>query len=442
VVDILGRIIFAGLRSKREGSTMRWPTWAFMSSTRRRSGGRRLGLLCVLLCLTASAEFGSDLPIGYQEITDVGDGNYRVVARCVETRALLEAIAAKTGKPIVFDQPCNTYVSILLPDKVAPPEKWLDYIAGRSILHCILSDEGAWRVYSLSGPQYQSELTEEEILEQYRADLAPKSNLRSGIKSGLVFCRGVLIPPPYEVTFQVFSERSAEVTINGITVHEINRPAVSPDAVIEAPDLPLSGQFESKQPLRRHIAFRLYPSLLTSMSPREARDAVIAFLETQEIVESIVSEQHAVGNIEVYFAGQRSLSDIFPLNYDYNQGNVRQSPVPTRPIEEVAARFVDQIQIELSADKILLYSKGGRYELLAEELGGRVRLARDLPLAQAECVLAEAVGRFFSRELAANMPGRYDAAISLLEAMRLRSSQPAPATEGDDIKRAVDSLVR
>jgi hypothetical protein len=76
---------------------MTWPARVFMSSTRRRSGGRRLGLLCVLLCVKASADFASDLPIGYQEITDVGDSNYRVVARCVETRALLETLGAKTG---------------------------------------------------------------------------------------------------------------------------------------------------------------------------------------------------------------------------------------------------------------------------------------------------------------------------------------------------------
>jgi hypothetical protein len=435
---------------------MRWPTRAFMSSTRRRSGGRRLGLLCVLLCLTASAEFGSDLPIGYQEITDVGDGNYRVVARCVETRALLEAIAAKTGKPIVFDQPCNTYVSILLPDKVAPPEKWLDYVAAKGgYLHCELKADGAWHVFALSrNPEYQPALTEQEVLKEFRVDLHAESDVLSGIREGLVFCRGALIAPPYEVTWQLTGEGRADVAINGVTVEQVFIPVISTSTststLDEVPELPASGQFEEYDDLDRYLAFRLYPSLLAAMSPQQAREAVKAFIETQQIVEEIVDEQQQdeqqrVGGFVVRLVDFTPLVFLFPANYDYDTGKTRQPKYPGDTLDEVAARSAAAIESSLSDDRILIYGDG--MSMLrrgdAARFADGLKLARDLPLAQAECLIREVVSSpRQSRRLVANLSGSYDRAVDLLEALRLRNSQPAPATEGDDIKRAVDSLVR
>jgi hypothetical protein len=427
---------------------MTWPARVFMSSTRIRSGGRRLAWLCVLLCLTASAEFGSDLPIGYQEITDLGDGNYRVVARCVETRALLETLAAKTGKPIVFDQPCNTYVSILHPDKIAPPEKWLDYVAGLgAMLNCTLKEDGAWHVYALSlNPLYEPALTEQEILDKYRLAVSPASSASSGIDKGLVFCRGALIPPPYDVTWQITGDGRAEIAINGVTVRQvIQRSAIS--AVREVPDLPASGQFERYGGLDEYVAYRLYPTLLTNMSPHEAREATIRFLETQHIVEAVLQDAGIYPNIGVRFTGQTWRSDIFPVNYDYEVGDAWDAEADAgKPVDEDAARSATEIESWLSQDRIVVYSKSGVILLhpdLSAQLANSLKLARDLSPVQAECVLAEVLeDRGLARELAANLPESYDRAIDLLEAVRRRNSQPAPATEGDDIKRAVDSLVR
>jgi hypothetical protein len=359
---------------------------------------------------------------------------------------LLETLAAKTGKPIVFDQPCNTYVSILHPDKIAPPEKWLDYVAGLgAMLNCTLKEDGAWHVYALSlNPLYEPALTEQEILDKYRLAVSPASSASSGIDKGLVFYRGALIPPPYDVTWQITGEGRAEIAVNGIAVRQvIQRSAIS--AVREVPDLPASGQFEETEPLRRYVAFGLYPSLLTSMSPDEAREAAIRFLETQEIVEALLDDD-AGRNIAVRFAGQSWRSEIFPENYDYELGDVSEARgIAGKSVDEDAMHSATEFESWLSQDRIVVYSKSGVILLhpgLSAQLANSLKLARDLSPVQAECVLAEVLeDRGLARELAANLPESYDRAIDLLEAVRRRNSQPAPATEGDDIKRAVDSLV-
>jgi hypothetical protein len=417
---------------------MTWPARAFMSSTRLRSGGRRLAWLCVLLCLSASAEFGSDLPLGYQEITEVGDGNYRIVARCVETRALLEAIAAKTGKPIVFHQPCNTYVSVLEPTRIGPPHIWLGYIALKgAFLECRLRADGAWHVYALSAnPEYQPALTEQEILEEFRVDRRAKSNVVSGINEGLVFCRGTLIPPPYEVGGEITGDGTADIVMNGVTVKRLFRP-VNPSSsggTRQVPDFPKSGQFEKAAELEQYVAYQLYPSLLRTMSPQHARDAVIAFLNTQHQVEAVVEEQQIdeqqidapIGNILFQMEGLRFL---FPANYDYSVGDVWFPEYPDEPVEEFVKRSVAEIESSLSQNWILIFSDG-KYMLPQEHaarLANRVKLAQHLPLPQTECLLEEVIPcRKASREIAANLAGRHGSLISLLEAMGQGISQPAP----------------
>jgi hypothetical protein len=410
---------------------MTWPARAFMSSTRLRSGGRRLAWLCVLLCLTASAEFGSDLPIGYQEITDLGDGNYRVVARCVETRALLEAIAAKTGKPIVFDQPCNTYVSILHPEKVAPAAAWLDYIAGLgAYLECRLKDDGAWHVYSLiPDPAYDPALTEQEILQKFWLNLAPAPGLPSGIKEGVFFFHGVFIPPPYDITWQLTGDGTAEVAVNGVIIREFVPERIG-STMRHVPDLPASGQFAETADLFMYVPLQLYPSLLSRMPSDQALQAVVDFLNGQQLIEEVAYEK-ATRGISVRFVGQNFWCSFFPTNYDLDIGAaIQMGTEADRPLEDRAEEVANDVAFSLSRDRILIHSNYSQSSLSggsSARLADCLRRVRDLPLAQAECLLGEVVGnRGHSRALVANLPGSYDRVISQLEAMRLRVSQPAP----------------
>ncbi len=385
-----------------------------------------LGLLFVLLTHTAFADLRRDLPIGYQEITEVEKGKYRVLARCIETRKLLEAVAEKTGKPVVFDEPCKTYVSILHPSKIASPESWMDYIATMSRSgSCTLRDDGVWHVRSLSiNPVFEPGLTEQEVIEKYRRDVPPRPKSPSGIEEGLVFYHGVLLPPPYNVAWRMSDEGYAEVTINGVAIKRLSPPPpIGKNR--EIPEIPPSGQCEDERQLHDYVAYRLYPDLLLTMSPDKAREAVISFLETQSLVESVVEDMDFGPNIAVRFRGKNWMSEIFPENYDYNLGNITGQRVDNGPsLESAAASSATALASQLSKEEISFYAKTGTVSMIGDGSGLLVdafTTARDLPLLQAECVLSEAVSdRVLARELAANLSGRYDAAISYIEAIRLR----------------------
>jgi hypothetical protein len=385
-----------------------------------------LGLLCVLLAHTAFADLRRDLPIGYQEITEVEKGKYRVLARCIETRKLLEAVAEKTGKPVVFDESCNTYVSILHPSKIASPESWMDYIATMSgSENCTLRDDGVWHVRSLSiNPVFEPGLTEQEVIEKYRRDVPPRPNAPSGIEEGLVFYHGVLLPPPYDVAWRISDEGYAEVTINGVGIKKLSpKPPIGENRKI--PEIPPSGQFEDRKQLRDYVVYRLYPDLLPSMSPDKAREAVISFLETQSLVESVVEDMDFRPNIAVRFKGENSMSVIFPVNYDFNLGNITRQPADNGPsLESAAASSATTLASQLTKEKISFYATTGTLSMIGDGSGllvDTLKTARDLPLLQAECVLSEVVeDRVMARELAANLSGNFDAAISYIEAIRQR----------------------
>lgn len=412
-----------------------------------------LGFLCLIVNVPASADLRRDLPIGYQEITEVSPGQYRVLARCVQTSALLESVAEKTGKPLVFDVPCNTYVSILHPKKIASLESWLDYIAGMGgSLHCRLRDDGAWHVFQLSiNPVYKPELSETEVINTYRSNMRPSPGASSGIPRGLVFHYGVLLLPPYSISPISNDSGETDITINGVSVRWISKAAPR-NQKREAPEFPSSGQFEDTQQLCDYVTLRLYPEFLSSASPEEARDAVIEFLKTQLLVEVVLTDEPlGTVNIEVQFRGQPWRSDIFPVNYDYDLGCIQSVDEDTTVgSHEIIQSSVNQITSLLSKDVLLFYSKTGQLVMpggLAAQLAECMKIARDLPLLQAECILEELVeDRALARDLAVNLSGNYGEAIAQVEAVQrrrddLRDSESSSVGDGAGIRDVSPGLI-
>ncbi len=390
------------------------------------------GLLVVGLAVgTAYADLRRDLPIGHLEITAVSDGNYRVLARCVETKELLERVAEQTGRPIVFDVPCNTFVSILHPTRVASLESWMDYIAGfGGSLHCKLQEDGVWHVYQLSlHPTYAPELSEADLSNWVRQvpRVAPPAN--GGIDNGLVFLNGELLSPPYSVTVARGEGGGNSVVVNGVPVQTFSRPKPQL-AERTVPTLPETGQFASKKELRDYVVYGLYPESLSTSSEEISRNTVVDFLSTQSIIAEVVADKPELygKNISVRYQGLTTFSGVFPENYDYATGRV-WAPQETGEDSEAAAedtKKVEEMKSLLSDGCVVFFGQSGQTLFRGEaskQLAESMRVASSQSILRAECILAEIVeDRVLARELAVGLAGKYDLAISRVEEIANRRS--------------------
>ncbi|MBL7644581.1 MAG: hypothetical protein JNK74_00185 [Candidatus Hydrogenedentes bacterium] len=387
------------------------------------------GLLVVGLAVgTAYADLRRDLPIGHLEITAVSDGNYRILARCVETRELLEKVAEKTGKPVVFDVSCNTFVSILHPTRVASLESWMEYIASfGGSLYCKLQEDGAWHVYQLSlHPTYRPELSEADLSNWVRQVPPVAPPAKGGIDKGLVFLNGELVSPPYSVTVTRDEVGIRSVVVNGVPVQISKLDSQLAERTV--PTLPETGQFETTKELRDYVVFRLYPETLRASSAKISRNAVLEFLKTQSIIAEVVDDEQMYGrNIAVRYRDRTTKEGIFPENYDYATGRV-WAPQEASEDGEAAAdlKKAEEIESLLSEDHIVFFGQSGQILLRGEpckQLAEYMRIASTQSILRAECILAEIVeDRVLARELAVGLAGKYDLAISRVEEIANRRS--------------------
>lgn len=412
------------------------------------------GLLVVGLAVgTAYADLRRDLPIGHLEITAVSDGNYRILARCVETRELLEKVAEKTGKPVVFDVSCNTFVSILHPTRVASLESWMEYIASfGGSLYCKLQEDGAWHVYQLSlHPTYRPELSEADLSNWVRQVPPVAPPAKGGIDKGLVFLNGELLSPPYSVTVARGEGGGKSVAVNGVPVQTFSR--LKPQlAERTAPTLPDTGQFASKKELRDYVVYGLYPESLSTRSEEISRKTVVDFLSTQSIIAEVVADKPELygKNISVRYQGLTTFSGVFPENYDYATGRV-WAPQEAGEDSEAAAdlKKVEEIESLLSEDHVIFFGQSRQTLLRGEsckKLAEYMRIASGLSILKAECILAEIVeDRVLARELAVKLAGKYDLAIEKVEAIASRHAailnSPIVTEEQGDVQDIVKSIV-
>ena len=247
------------------------------------------------------------------------------------------------------------------------------------------------------------------------SEFQPKAP-RNGITKGLFIYRGRLIPPPYEVKADVNQDGITEILVNDVPVRRI--PPAPPADFGPIPELPASGQFQEWEQLARYVMFRLYPSFVAEAGPARARQAVIAFLKSQDFLDSIVDPG---GEITAYitYNGERQLRKVFPINYDYETGQLTRTR-RQRTASQKAETLLQSLEQSLRHGNVVVRGRTGLVEFGGIEMlrtfSKAMSLAKDLPLLQAECVLAEVVeDRCVARELAANLGPDYGMLLAAVQ---------------------------
>ena len=391
--------------------------------------------LCLAICTAgfAADRSLSDLPIGHFKIIEGEEGEINVEARCVPTEKVLKTLAARTGKAIVFDQPCRTYVSLWQPWLHTTEGEWMDRAAsfgGR--LSCVLR-EGAWRVSSPEiQPHYDASMTEEAVAAKFHHDVAPM-RVRQGIYCGIIIYGGTFIEPPYKLECVEQPNRGSALTVNGVPVWSFPpRPA---DKLRQrVPSMPASGQFTDTEILTDYVTRGLYPTLLAKRGKARARAGVVDFLKTQDIIEAVVepdSDPEALGlssrifqsllksdNIAVIYPDRPGFGFFFPANFDLARATFFFPGGPS-PIELAEARAASVAETLKRGFVIIAGSQGEvafKDTSHLEHFAQCLRLAEGRSLLEVECLMAELVeDRALARELAVNLSGDYARLADILE---------------------------
>ena len=399
--------------------------------THRCIGTIALIIAMVILPAVRPAAWAEDkeLSLGYLAVTEVEGGNLQVLARCVETRRVLEEIAKHTGASVVFDTPCNTYVSQVNSQQLFTPEKWMSFIASHGAeLSCLKKEDGKWHIYQISlKPQYDASLSETEIVSQFKTDITPTPPKRGGIVKGLVFFHGKMIPPPYLLSTEKTSDEQ-RIIINNITVSKMMIPHENP-ITRAIPPLPIDGQFTDYVSLMEYISFTFYPQLLKEKSPEEARSKVKEFLSKQHFVKEI---QDRDLNIAISYQGNNAVfpttAAIFPLNYDFTTGKIRDSYSEGNLERQINATIKG---INAAFDTNTMFFWGRRAQLTFNDVSrtnmfiSTLKKVNRLSVLQSECLLSEIVNdRLVARELAVNLDNTVLSKVKTVLSRKMNARTP------------------
>ena len=201
-------------------------------------------MLCITLAVVSGATVQEELfglPVGHLDIQERPDGTINVTAWAAPLRTVLEAVAERTGKPVVFDCDVKSCISICESWQWKSPDKWLERVASKAHSYCTKREDG-WHVGSIAR-DYNVCLTEAEITERYTRVFSPEKP-RSGLERILIY-GGCYIPKPYEIVVRQASDDEYCVTINGLEVAAFG-PLPAPPAPSKLP--PSSGIIPMPQP--------------------------------------------------------------------------------------------------------------------------------------------------------------------------------------------------
>jgi len=377
----------------------------------------------------------TDLPIGHFKLNERPDGTINVEARCVETTQILETLAQRTSKPIVFDKPCNTFTSFWNPKKWSPAEEWLDYIAGLSsngILVC-RSTNGKWKVSGLDRPGvFDPGLSGSEILARYKKAEVVATKSSDGIQSGALFLNGLFIEPPYKITTLDGGTGKSKVLVNGLLWTECSGFQV-PRAE-EQPSLPSSGQFAKGATLQDYVNRTLYPNLLAEgKTEEEAFREVAVFLRGQSIVDTVYLKEEDPGNrmfrigpVLVKLKGHPMGTSVFDANLDLHTGVLGTGPAVNRTSLEHATEIADDLSKRLQARHLVIRGSNGALAVLkggaANEFTNRLDDARSQRVEVAESLISETIDdRLIAREIAANLANAPAAMFAILRGLSLQT---------------------
>lgn len=370
--------------------------------------------LCCWLCLTvvgiraASSEEFSDLPIGYQEITEGEDGMVKVLARCVPAQPLLDELAKRAGVTLEQARPVQAYVSAGTRPRdlqFAQPFDWIGRVADDV---CLLAKKGDSNVVTLEmipALYYDPFLTEEEVIAKYRTEISPQTPAE-GIKTGLVIIDGHLIRPPYAIAWEKSGEYDAQITLNGVPWFRVWGVQLGPATV--APDVPPSGQFDNLDDLCYFVSAKLYGRLLKANAgdvTKTLKEAN-AFIKTQSVAEDCPIENPT--KRPVLRTGEGKW-EVYPSNFDFSTGRCRILATRIPSLEESVKSRIAELDGSLRRGHMLIGGVGAVSSLSRHPFSPREwKLLADIPspgCLQRECVLRDSLSqlRSESRTLAANL---------------------------------------
>lgn len=388
-----------------------------MTDMKRSSHRCCRSLLWIALALVADVNRSAnateiqDLDVGHLKITEQpGTGLINVEARCVRMTDLIEAVANVAGLPVTFDRQYNTYVSLNFPGVFQTPLKWIDTAANRGgYLHAEVNNDRI-RVYrALVMADLRAEMTASALEEAYRTGAELAERPQTGLQRGAYFYAGHYIPPPYQVYTVPLDEGGFGISINGLNHDVVSGPnpaAAEPVAV----ELPESGQFTDFANLQKYIETNLYPSLLRGRQPAIARDLILEFVTSQELVESVVNSDENP-RVNIWHNGHVLPIRLFTMNYDLNTGTIENMAATTdadrmKNADNKAKGLVTRLEngsFVFRSSYGIVAGVSGFEEL--EHFQQIISKIGSVDTLQLECLLKEIVhSRQLARELAANVP--------------------------------------
>lgn len=362
-------------------------------------------VLLGLLPRAGEASSLEDYPLGYLNIEEGPDGAVAITARCVPAADLISKLAVTAGKTVEFAKPYQTYISIWRPGQYRDPLGWIEYISIQSFLAVTKTTGSNILIYQIaSGDKYAPELSEAGIIARYRTSSPPSP---ASIDEGMLLIEGQLVQGPFTASVQDSSDGGLQVLVNNHPVSEFAPHPLSFQYKAEDYVLPPSGQFESHDELRDYVMWNLYPAALRKGGKTLAWSETLGFLRSQKIAEEVF-EAH--GNIECIFSDStfRVESPIFHENYDQDTGALMENAVEVDNPADRAAAYAESLQDQLRQDHVLIVN--GRGMIVFDDPSNvevflqKIKLARQVDLLKAECVLNEFLtDPVASRTLAANL---------------------------------------
>ncbi len=391
--------------------------------------------LAFAFCKTALAASLSDFPIGHLMVTVRDDGLMNVEARCVPTKDIINEIAKKTGKTVIYDCDVKTYGSAYRPvDQWRAPEWWAsneNTAPGVSIIE----DGNVWHVkasYSTESKEYNAALTEAQIVESCTTSIHPvklTEATEGTLDTGILIYNGHYVPGPYKVETTADDSGRMNVEINGLVVASLD--TTPPESPGPPPSLPDSGQFEDKGSLLNYLSDVLLPQMVDEYGPDDARQKICDFLETQSIVGRILTPEESSDypypdNIWIEFADHPGA----PLNaiaggIDMQTGRhiVDDVPMSSSTVDENIQSLLREYNMHMSKFGVLIYGDNHGYIGISnldnlKRFSDAVASENTMSIPQTECLISEVIGiRFVARSLAVNLRENADALVSRLQRM-------------------------
>ncbi len=365
-------------------------------------------LSIVMTCGAALASSVPSFPIGHLKV-DVGeDGTFSVEARCVPIKDIIDEIARKTGRTVVYDCDVHAYGSITARGAFRDADDLSSQLLAFPALTIIDEDEGrTWRIKADPQSKYNPALMEQQILDSYTPiqPVTPAKGTPGTIDSGIFVYNGQYVPGPYKFETKVLND-TVSLFVNGLLLASGSNKVITKQKPL--PVLPESGQFDDCESLQEYVTFVLVPQFVAQYGPDATRGKIRDFLATQQKVTII--EEREEGSL---FPGQFFIkwdnapwqTTVIITGFD-PQTRKHTTGMTSVPIEETAQQYLEMHQSLLEMPGLVIFDKHddrgiSSSDTLNELLEVLVE-GQQLSLLQTECLIAEVMGDS-SRVTARNM---------------------------------------